>query len=73
MVHRLSCVDGAVLSDAKFEQTLALRDGRAPVPGPASVADRAVRGPLRDAGVSKDPEFIDETAIAELLTPDKMG
>jgi hypothetical protein len=65
LVHRLSCVDGAVLSDAKFEQTLAQRDGRAPVPGPTSVADRAVRWPLRDARVSKDPEFTDETATAE--------
>jgi hypothetical protein len=65
LVHRPSCVDGAVLSDAKFEQTLDQRDGRASVPGPNSVTDRAAEWPMRDAGMNKDPAFTDETATSE--------
>ena len=65
MVHRLSCVDGAVLSDAKFEQTLAQWEGPGYLPKPGARIDRAIRGFYREGGAGDDREFTVETATAE--------
>src|SRR5580658_9796530 len=58
LVHRLSCVEGTLLSDAEFEYTLSQRDGRGYVSG----ADRSAK---RVDGWTDSATRIDETARVE--------
>jgi hypothetical protein len=66
LVHRLSCVDGRVLTPEEFGRADARRNGTAVPPTPTSRVERAVRTLYRVTGWNDAPGYspYDETATA---------